>query len=393
MTKLTRRGVLRGAGAALAPFSRARGANDAVRLAVVGVGSTVKIGGKGKADARDFAKIPGVRVVAFCDVDRANLEPEVRKWRDRGEKVEAYTDVRKLLENREIDAVSVTTPNHWHALVTVWACQAGKDVFVQKPASHTLVEGRRMVEAARKYNRMVQCPSMSREANGFQEAAEWAWKGNLGRIRYIQGVNYGARTSIGKVAGPQPIPSTIDYDLWSGPAPVLPLRRQFLHYDWHWQWPYGDGDLGNWGIHILDGCRMAVRQNGLPRRVMALGGRFAMTTTARRPTARFSTSTTSRRPFCSNCAGGSAKSRCSPPSGTATRTRPWTNIAASARGPSSTAKAATWRTTAPSTPAARSSATSNRLRRTSTPTSSTPCARASARRWRRTFWTATFRFP
>jgi hypothetical protein len=121
---------------------------------------------------------------------------------------------------------------------------------------------------------MVQCPSMSREANGFQEAAEWAWKGNLGRIRYIQGVNYGARTSIGKVAGPQPIPSTIDYDLWSGPAPVLPLRRQFLHYDWHWQWPYGDGDLGNWGIHILDGCRMAVRQAGLPRRVMALGGRF-----------------------------------------------------------------------------------------------------------------------
>jgi len=274
MTGLSRRTFL-GTGAALAPFSRVLGANDAIRLAVVGVGSTVKIGGKGKGDARDFAKIPGVRVVAFCDVDRANLDPEVQKWRDRGEKVEAYTDVRKLLENKDIDVVSVTTPNHWHALVTIWACQAGKDVFVQKPASHNLFEGRKMVEAARKYKRIVQCPSNSRSPNGFQEAAEWARKGNLGKIRYIHGVNFGARPSIGKVSGPQRIPDTIDYDLWSGPAPVLPLMRENLHYDWHWQWPYGDGELGNWGPHILDGCRMATGEQSLPRHVIAMGGRFA----------------------------------------------------------------------------------------------------------------------
>ena len=273
MTSLSRRTVLR-TGAGLAPFSRVLGANDAIRVAVVGVGSTVKIGGKGKGDARDFAKIPGVRVVAFCDVDRANLDPEVKKWRDRGEKVEAYTDVRKLLENKEIDVVTVTTPNHWHALVTIWACQAGKDVFVQKPASHNLFEGRQMVEAARKYKRMVQCPSNSRSPNGIQEAIEWARKGNLGKIRLIHGVNFGGRTSIGKVASAQRIPDSIDYDLWSGPAPILPLMRENLHYDWHWQWPYGDGELGNWGPHILDGCRMAAGEQSLPRHVISMGGRF-----------------------------------------------------------------------------------------------------------------------
>ncbi len=273
MTGLTRRGLL-GTGAALAPFSRVLGANDAIRVAIVGVGSTVKIGGRGKADARDFAKIPGVRVAAFCDVDHANLDPEVAKWRDRGEKVEAYTDVRKLLENKDIDVISITTPNHWHALVAVWACQAGKDVFVQKPASHNLFEGRKMVEAARKYKRIMQCPSNSRSPNGFQEAAAWVRKGNLGKILYVHGVNFGARTSIGKVSGPQPIPKSIDYDLWCGPSPVLPLTREYLHYDWHWQWAYGDGELGNWGPHILDGCRMAAGGQDLPRHVIAMGGRF-----------------------------------------------------------------------------------------------------------------------
>ena len=276
MRRTTRRQFLGNTGAALAaaPFARVLGANDAIRVATVGVGSTVKIGGQGKRDARAFRKIPGVRVVALCDVDRANLGPEVEQYSKWGEKVAAYTDVRKLLENRDIDAVSVTTPNHWHALVAVWACQAGKDVFVQKPASHNMFEGRKMVEAARKYKRIVQCPNLSRSPTGFREALEWVWQGNLGKIRYVYGVHYGARTSIGKVKGPQPIPTSIDYDLWSGPAPILPLMRDCLHYDWHWQWPYGDGELGNWGIHLLDGCRQAIREQGLPPRVISCGGRF-----------------------------------------------------------------------------------------------------------------------
>ena len=286
MTGLTRRRFL-STGAALAPFSRVRGANDAIRLAVVGVGSTVKIGGRGKADARDFAQIPGVRVAAFCDVDRANLDPEVQAWRDRGEKVEAYTDVRKLLENKEIDVVSITTPNHWHALVAIWACQAGKDVFVQKPASHNLFEGRQMVEAARKYKRIVQCPSGSRSPVGVVEAADWARKGNLGKILYIHGVNFGARTSIGKVTGEQRIPDTIDYDLWCGPSPVLPLMRQNLHYDWHWTWPYGDGELGNWGPHILDGCRMAIGADSMPHHGISMGGRFGYSDDGQTPNSHF----------------------------------------------------------------------------------------------------------
>ena len=205
MSNLSRRTFL-GTGA-LVPFSRVLGANDAIRLGVVGVGSTVKIGGKGKGDARDFAKIPGVRVVALCDVDRANLDPEVKKWRDRGEKVEAYTDVRKLLENKDIDAVSVTTPNHWHALVTIWACQAGKDVFVQKPASHNIFEGRKMVEAAPQVQAHRAVPQRIALAQRLP-GSRWSRCGRAtwARSATIHGVNFGPRTSIGKVAGPQPYP-------------------------------------------------------------------------------------------------------------------------------------------------------------------------------------------
>ncbi|HEY5910160.1 MAG TPA: Gfo/Idh/MocA family oxidoreductase [Verrucomicrobiae bacterium] len=263
-----------GGSVAVAPFSRALGANGDIRLAVVGIGSKVKIGGKGKADIRDFRKIQGVRIVALCDVDRAHLDPEVDQFHKWNEKVEAYVDVRRLLENKDIDAVSVTTPNHWHALVCIWACQAGKDVFAQKPASHNIFEGRKMVEAARKYSRIVQCTSGSRSRSGIQEALAFVRQGGLGKIICVRGLNYKPRMSIGKVIGAQPIPKTLDYDLWSGPAPVMPLRREYLHYDWHWDWLYGNGDLGNMGIHYMDGCRIAVGQDVLPRHVLTVGGRF-----------------------------------------------------------------------------------------------------------------------
>lgn len=257
----------------VAPWLRASGANGDIRLGVVGVGSRVKIGGMGRNEIRAFRKIPGVRIVALCDVDEANLGAEVAEFRKRNEPVAAYGDVRKLLESREIDAVVVTTPNHWHALVTIWACQAGKDVYVQKPASHNLFEGRKMVEAAAKYQRIVQCPNGSRSPNGYAEALDYVRSGQLGKVQIIRHVHFSARCSIGKVSGPQPLPSTLNYDLWSGPAPVLPLQRQNLHYDWHWQWPYGNGEFGNWGIHHLDGCRLFAG-GGLPRRVISLGGRF-----------------------------------------------------------------------------------------------------------------------
>ena len=262
------------ASVALPPYARALGANNDIRIGVVGVGSSVKIGGKGKQDIRKFRKYPGVRIVALCDVDRRILGAQVADCKKHNEMVAAYTDVRKMLENKDIDAIIVTTPNHWHALTTVWACQAGKDAYVQKPASHNIYEGRKMVEAARKYGRIVTCTNNSRSPSGFREALAYVRAGGIGKMRCVYGINYKPRASIGKVAGAQPIPKEIDYDLWSGPAPKKPLMRKYLHYDWHWDWHYGNGDLGNMGIHFMDGCRMAVGADRLPKRVFSIGGRF-----------------------------------------------------------------------------------------------------------------------
>lgn len=284
MNRISRRGFLKrsaavsagawaGTGLGRAPWLRAAGSNDAVRVGVVGVGSRVKAGGMGRNEVRHFRGIPGVRVVALCDVDSANLGPEVELLRKANEPVAAYSDVRELLESKEVDAIVVTTPNHWHALVTIWACQAGKDVYVQKPASYNIFEGRQMVSAARKYGRIVQCPNGSRSRNGGAEALQYVREGNLGKVLSVRGLRFGPRGSIGKVGGPQPVPATVDYDLWSGPAPIAELARQNLHYDWHWNWLYGNGELGNWGIHLLDGCRMAAG-GGLPRHVISIGGRF-----------------------------------------------------------------------------------------------------------------------
>lgn len=278
MIRIKRRDFLKGSLAAgvglFTPFSRVRGANDDIRVAMVGVGSNVKVGGIGKQMIRSIRKIPGVRIVALCDPERAHLYPEVQKFKDRKEKCDAYVDIRKLLDNKDIDAIIVGTPNHWHVLAAVWACQAGKDAFVQKPFSHNMFEGRKAWEAARKYNRIVSATHGSRGRSGVGEAFAYARKGKLGKILYVRGATYRRRNSIGKVKGSQPVPKTLDYDLWSGPAPILPVMREELHYDWHWIWAYGDGDLGNLGIHNLDACRWALGKESLPERVLTLGGRF-----------------------------------------------------------------------------------------------------------------------
>ncbi len=278
MNRLNRRQFIRGslaAGVAAAmPAPRVRGANSDIRLGVIGVGSSVKIGGMGKNEIRAFLKISGIRFTALCDCDTAHLMPQIEKLREHNPGIKAYTDMRELLDDRNVDAVLVTTPNHWHALATIWACQAGKDVYVQKPTSHTIFEGRKMVEAARKYRRIVQAPHGPRDRTGFGEAFAYIREGKLGKVLYAHGLNYKPRPSIGKVNGPQPIPESIDYDLWSGPADKRPLMREYLHYDWHWDWNTGNGDLGNMGIHYMDGCRWGLGQDTLPRHVGSLGGRF-----------------------------------------------------------------------------------------------------------------------
>ncbi len=279
MDKLTRRDFIKRSLAAAAgtgfsatlPISvcsKAFGANDDVRVAVVG------FHGHGKSHISSFRSLPGARVVALCDADRDVLNGGVREFKNRGEKVDAYVDLRKLLEDKSIDVVSTATPNHWHSLLTVWACQAGKDVCVEKPVSHNIFEGRKMVEAARKYKRVVQAGTESRSNEAIRAMIEFIQRGKLGKILVVRGFCYKRRKSIGKVSGPQPVPKAVDYNLWCGPTPMGPLMRTNLHYDWHWVWATGNGEIGNNGPHQLDICRWVLGRNDLPPRVMSIGGRF-----------------------------------------------------------------------------------------------------------------------
>lgn len=249
------------------------GANGDIRVAVVG------FNGRGESHIGGFRDLKGVRVVALCDVDSTVLARAVKKFQDRGEPIEGFQDIRKLLERKDVDVISIATPNHWHALATIWAVQAGKDVYVEKPVSHNIWEGRKMVEAARKYDRMVQTGSQCRSSQGLIEAIAWLREGHLGKIIRARGLCYKRRASIGKVDGPQKVPDTINYDLWCGPAPLDPPRHNSskfgpVHYDWHWLWPYGNGDLGNQGVHQMDIARWVLGENELPPRSFSIGGRL-----------------------------------------------------------------------------------------------------------------------
>ena len=248
--------------------SNAIGANSDIRVAVAGFRA------QGRSHIQNYLKMPGVRIVALCDPDRAVLDRQVAELKQQGVTVEAFTDIRRMLERKDIDAVSTATPNHWHALLTVWACQAGKDVCVEKPVSHNIWEGRKMVEAARKYNRIVQADLDMRSSRAADRAFEFLQAGGLGKVRVVRIFDYKFRRSIGKMPGRGHIPDTIDYDLWCGPAKKGPIDRAELHYDWHWVWDTGGGELANNGPHQLDAVRWALREPGLPRRAMGFGGRF-----------------------------------------------------------------------------------------------------------------------
>jgi predicted dehydrogenase len=248
--------------------SRVVGANGDIRYAVVG------FNGRGQAHLDELRNIKGTRLAALCDVDRNLLDREVKKAGDRGLQIQGYTDIRKLLENKDIDVVTFATPNHWHALGAIWAIQAGKDVYLEKPVSHNVWEGRQIVPAARKYSRIVQTGTQSRSSTGIAEAIAWMREGHIGKLLRARGLCYKRRPSIGKVDGPQPIPPGIDYDLWCGPAPKEPLMRKRLHYDWHWVWPTGNGDLGNQGIHEMDVARWFLGEQELSPRVLSIGGRL-----------------------------------------------------------------------------------------------------------------------
>ena len=191
-------------------------------------------------------------MIALCDVDENVLKERATQYgKLSGRSVKCYRDMRQVFDDKDVDAVSFATPNHWHALCGIWAMQAGKHAYIEKPCSHNIWEGRQLVKAARKYNRMCQHGTQARSCSAVREAIQ-----KLGREHWQ--CLYGPwplfkwRPSIGKANGPQPVPDGIDYDLWCGPAPQNPLMRKKLHYDWHWQWDCGNGDMGNQGVHEMD---------------------------------------------------------------------------------------------------------------------------------------------
>ena len=264
--------ALAAAGAALPvnAWAKALGANGDIRVAVIGLNS------RGQNHLSSLAKVPGVRVVALCDADTAVLDrvkPKVN-----GGNVKTYQDIRALLADKDVDAVTIATPNHWHALAAIWAMQAGKDVYVEKPISHNVWEGRQVVAAARRYKRVVQAGTQIRSGEGLREAVQWVQAGNIGKITAARGFCYKRRNSIGKTVGPQPVPASINYDLWSGPVALEPPYRNGkngpVHYDWHWFYLYGNGDVGNQGIHQMDVARWFLGEKGLPLSTLSLGGRL-----------------------------------------------------------------------------------------------------------------------
>jgi len=269
MKKCNRRDFLKTAtatGFALAVPNRVFGANDDIRVACIG------IHGRGGSHISAFRKKAGSRVVALCDVDCNVLDSRAASFEKANLKVEKYVDVRRLLDNKDIDAVSVATPNHWHALATFWACQAGKDVYVEKPLSHNVYEGRKIVEAARKYKRIVQHGTQSRADRKWNRAAALAHSGKYGKLLVAKGYCCKPRWSIGFKPIKTP-PDYLNFDLWLGPAPLQPYHENLVHYNWHWFWDFGNGDMGNQGVHQMDLARWGTGHT-LPRSICALGGRW-----------------------------------------------------------------------------------------------------------------------
>jgi len=246
------------------------GANERINTAVLG------IRGQGRHHIRQMAEKDNVSVKTLCDPDenlfgeRVKLAEEIQDFAPKTE-----YDLRRVFEDKDIDAVTIATCNHWHALATIWACQAGKHVYVEKPASHNIWEGRKMVEAARKYNRIVQVGTQ-RRGNGrkMQQAIRFLHDGGIGEVYMARGLCTKPRGDIG-IDKDSPVPDGVHYDIWLGPAPWRPFNPGRFHYDWHWFWDTGNGDIGNTGPHQLDVARWGLAEQGHPVKVHSVGGYFA----------------------------------------------------------------------------------------------------------------------
>jgi predicted dehydrogenase len=240
--------------------------NDTVRVACVGVRS------QGRSHLRAYNKLRNVEIAAIVDIDDSVLNSRLDDVEKMGRKrPKGYTDLRQLLEDKSIDAISIATPNHNHTMQTVWACQAGKHVYVEKPCSHDMFEARQIVAAAKKYNRLVQHGTNSR-SGAARDAVKQMRDGLIGDIYLARGLCFKWRDTIGHKPV-EPVPPGVHYDLWLGPAPLHEFTRNRFHYNWHWFWDYGNGDLGNQGIHQVDVCRWGLGVT-YPTKVSAIGGHF-----------------------------------------------------------------------------------------------------------------------
>jgi predicted dehydrogenase len=264
--KTTGKAITVGA-ASLALGGKILGANDKVRVAICGTR------GRGVDHIHGFAKVPNAQIVALCDVDENVLNQRLSDVEKLGvAKPKSYTDIRKLLEDKDIDAVSIATPNHWHSLMGIWTVQAGKDVYVEKPCSHNTFEGRQLVAAVKKYNRICQHGSQWRSNPSLHDAMKHLTDGAIGEVYMARGLCFKWRPSIGH-APQEPVPAGVYYDLWTGPAPMKPFTKNRFHYNWHWIWDTGNGDIGNQAIHEIDIARAGLGV-GFPTQVSAIGAHF-----------------------------------------------------------------------------------------------------------------------
>lgn len=245
-------------------YGRIIGSNERLNVGVIG------LNGRGRDHFRGLNKY----VTAFCDCDKKVLEKRAAEFKEKyGKEVKQFVDYRELVARDDIDAVSIATPNHTHSIIGIDAAKNGKDVYVEKPVSHNVWEGRQLANAARKYDRIIQCGTQSRSSPSLKRAVKFVRDGNLGEIKYAVGTCYKPRKSIGKLNAPLDIESHIDYDLWCGPAEKRKLYRPNLHYDWHWDFNTGNGDMGNQGIHQMDIARWFLGETTISPRVISIGDR------------------------------------------------------------------------------------------------------------------------
>jgi predicted dehydrogenase len=290
MTNITRRqfledSILAAAAAATASITTplwaaeqgAVSANDKIPVAIIGCGI------RGKQHASELAKLADCDIAYVCDPDRdraaelaADLAAKSRP------QPKAVQDLRVILDDKSVAAVFIATPNHWHALAAIWAMQAGKDVYVEKPVCHNISEGRRIVQVARKLGRVCQGGTQNRSNGALAEAIKYMHDGKLGEVKLARSIVYERRDSIGG-PGQYEIPANVDYNLFAGPAPMSPLTRPKFHYDWHWFWNTGNGELGNNNIHSTDICRWGLGVTGLGRAVLSYGGRLGYTDAGETP--------------------------------------------------------------------------------------------------------------